>query len=179
MAASHPDQTRPGQARPGQAGRDQNRRRDHRTALVAAVVVIQAVAAAFFVADALDDVAQDGLSAHVLIEGLIAFALVAGVVLGGWHMRTMLAEARRREEALAVASGALAEHIGTRFRDWGLTAAESDVALFALKGCDVAEIARLRGAATGTVRAQLSQVYAKAGVASQAGLVSLFIEDLL
>ena len=52
-------------------------------------------------------------------------------------------------------------------------------ALFALKGCDVAEIAQLRGAAQGTVRAQLSQVYAKAGVTSQAGLVSLFLEDLL
>ena len=53
------------------------------------------------------------------------------------------------------------------------------MALFALKGCDVAEIAELRGAATGTVRSQLSQIYAKAGVTSQAMLVSLFIEDLL
>jgi DNA-binding CsgD family transcriptional regulator len=161
------------------ASRHHIRRRDRQTVLIALVVVIQAVAAIFFVADALGDVAQDGLSVHVLIEGLIAFALVAGVVLGGWHMRAMLAEARRREEALAVASGALADHIAGRFRDWGLTAAESDVALFALKGCDIAEIAQLRGAAPGTVRAQLSQVYAKAGVSSQAGLVSLFFEDLL
>ena len=70
-------------------------------------------------------------------------------------------------------------HIAVRFGEWGLTAAEGDVALFALKGCDAAEIARLRGAAQGTVRAQLSQVYAKAGVSSQAGLVSLFLDDLL
>ena len=94
-------------------------------------------------------------------------------------MRVLLAEARRREQSLAVARGALGAHVAERFRDWGLTAAESDVALFALKGCDAAEIARLRGAAAGTVRAQLSQVYAKAGVASQAALVSLFVEDLL
>jgi DNA-binding NarL/FixJ family response regulator len=48
-----------------------------------------------------------------------------------------------------------------------------------LRTFDVAEIARLRGAAAGTVRSQLSQVYAKAGVTSQAMLVSLFIDDLL
>ena len=48
--------------------RNQSRRRD-RQAMLVAVVVIQAVAAAFFVADAAGDVTQDGLSAHVLIEG--------------------------------------------------------------------------------------------------------------
>lgn len=154
-------------------------RRDRQTLLVAAIVVVQAVAAIFFVADALGDLGEAGMTGHIGVESLIAFALLAGVFLGAWHMRVLLAEARRREQALAVASGALADHIAERFRDWGLTAAEADVALFALKGCDGAEIARLRGAASGTVRAQLSQVYAKAGVTSQAALVSLFIEDLL
>ncbi|MBN8485173.1 MAG: hypothetical protein J0L50_10385 [Sphingomonadales bacterium] len=155
------------------------KRRDRQIMLVAAVVVVQAVAAVFFVADALGDAAEDGLTDHIVIEALIAIALLAGVGLGAWHTRVLLAEARRRERALAVASGALADHIAQRFADWGLTGAESDVALFALKGCDAAEIAAMRGAAQGTVRAQLSQVYAKAGVTSQAGLVSLFLEDLL
>lgn len=153
--------------------------RDRQPLLVAAVVAIQAVAATFFVADAVGDVATGGVTAHLVIEGLVAFALLAGVVLGARHMRLLIAEARRREQALAVASGALGAHIARRFADWGLTPAEADVALFALKGCDAAEIAQMRGAAQGTVRAQLSQVYAKAGVASHAGLVSLFFEDLL
>lgn len=156
-----------------------DKRRDRQIVLVAAIVVVQAVAAVFFVADALGDAAKDGVTRHIQIEALIAFALLAGVGLGAGHTRVLLADARRREQALAIASGALAEHIARRFDDWGMTAAESDVALFALKGCDAAEIARLRGAAQGTVRAQLSQVYAKAGVSSQAALVSLFIEDLL
>ena len=149
------------------------------TTVVALVIAVQALAAVFFLADAVSDVAQDGVSGHIAIEALIAFALVAGVVLGAWHMRTLLADAQRREDALAIASGALADHLVHRFDDWGLTSAERDVALFALKGCDSGEIARFRGAAPGTVRAQLSQVYAKAGVTSQAGLVSLFFEDLL
>jgi DNA-binding NarL/FixJ family response regulator len=71
------------------------------------------------------------------------------------------------------------DHMAVRFQEWGLTPGEGDVALFALKGCDVAQIAELREVATGTVRSQLSQIYSKAGVTSQAMLVSLFIEDLL
>jgi DNA-binding CsgD family transcriptional regulator len=116
---------------------------------------------------------------HIAIEALIAFALLAGVIMGARHTRLLLAEARRREAALKIARGALAQHIASRFGEWELTPAEAEVALFALKGCDGAEIARLRGAAQGTVRAQLSSIYAKAGVSSQAGLVSLFFEDLL
>jgi len=48
-----------------------------------------------------------------------------------------------------------------------------------LKGFDVAEIAKIRGAAAGTVRAQLTRVYAKASVSSRPQFISLFIEDLL
>ncbi|MCC6925131.1 hypothetical protein [Novosphingobium sp.] len=153
--------------------------RDRQVLLVAAIVVVQAVAAMFFVADALGDAGEHGITLHVAIEALIAFALLAGVILGARHTRLLLAEARRREAALKVARGALAEHVSSRFGEWELTPAEAEVALFALKGCDAGEIARLRGAAQGTVRAQLSSIYAKAGVSSQAGLVSLFFEDLL
>ena len=88
-------------------------------------------------------------------------------------------ELQWKEQSLARARGALADHIALRFREWGLTKSEGEVALFALKGCDVAEIARLRGAAAGTIRSQLSQIYTKAGVSSQAMLVSVFIDDLL
>jgi DNA-binding CsgD family transcriptional regulator len=146
---------------------------------LAAVVLLQAVAAAFFVGDAIADVRAEGWRAHVAVEGLIAAALVAGVAIGALELRRLLAQAQRHADALAAASGALGEVVAARFREWGLTAAEADVALFALKGFDTAEIATLRGAAAGTVRAQLTQVYAKAGVSSRAGLVTLFFEDLL
>lgn len=146
---------------------------------LAAVVLLQAVAAAFFVGDALADVHQEGWGTHAAIEGLIALALVVGVVLGALELRRLIAAARRSAAALATASGALQQVVVERFAEWGLTPAEADVALFALKGFDTAEIARLRGAAPGTVRAQLTQVYGKAGVSSRAGLVTLFFEDLL
>ncbi len=137
------------------------------------------MAAIFFVADALGDLGEQGLTLHITVEALIAFALLAGVIMGLRHTRLLLAEAQRREAALTIARGALSEHLAVRFGEGKLTPAEAEVALFALKGCDVGEIARLRGAAQGTVRAQLSSIYAKAGVSSQAALVSLFFEDLL
>lgn len=150
-----------------------------RIGLVVIVVGIQAIAALFFIADAIGDMASGEFDLHILIEALIAFALLAGVAIGAWMTKRLLSEAQEREQILAIASGALAEQIELRFRDWKLTGAEAEIALFAIKGCDTAEIARLRGAAQGTVRAQLSHIYSKSGVASQAELVSLFIDDLL
>jgi len=78
-----------------------------------------------------------------------------------------------------VASGAFFDLIEVRFAEWGLTPSEAEVALFTLKGLDTADIATARGAAQGTVRAQLAKVYAKAGVSSRGQLTSSFIEDLL
>lgn len=152
---------------------------DRGVAAVAIVVAMQAIAAVFFVADAVGDLATDGWGLHIAIETLVAVALAAGVIAGAWQVRRMLAEARRRDAALSIAEGALAELIEARFAAWRLTPAEADVAMFALKGCYVDQIAELRGSAPGTVRAQLARVYGKAGVSSQAAFASLFIEDLL
>lgn len=146
------------------------------------ILALQVVAAIYFVIDGVDDMliaARNGFGIGMAMEFIVAVALLGGIVMGSHYVRQLTAELRRKETALASARGALAEHIAMRFEEWGLTRGEGEVALFALKGCDVAEIAQLRGAAPGTVRSQLSQIYAKAGVSSQAMLVSLFIEDLL
>lgn len=66
-----------------------------------------------------------------------------------------------------------------RFSEWGLTKAEADVALFAIKGLSTAEIAGLRQTSEGTVKAQTNAIYRKAGVSGRSQLLSLFIEDLM
>ncbi len=155
---------------------------DRRLAAPLAIVALQAIAAVYFFVDGIDDLvteARQGVSIGMAMECIVAVALLGGIVMGTRYVRRLTGELRRKDQALANARGALAEHIALRFDEWGLTPGEGDVALFALKGCDITEIARLRSAATGTVRSQLSQIYAKAGVSSQAMLVSLFIEDLL
>lgn len=154
-------------------------RAGRRAFLLAGFLVLQSIAAIFFVGDAVLDFTVNAFSAHMVIEAIIAVVLVAGVVLGALEMRRVIERAERGEAAVAAASGALGELIEVTFEDWGLTAAESEVALLSLKGFDVAEIARIRNAAAGTVRAQLTRVYAKAGVSSRPQLLSLFIEDLL
>lgn len=164
---------------PHTATTDVGRRGRRRAAALAALLALQALCAVFFVADVFGDLHAVGLDLHTLFEGAVAMALVAGIVLGGVEMRRTLEQMRRAETALSVATGAFADLIDTYFSDWGLTPAEIDVALLTLKGLEVAEIAELRGAATGTVRAQLTRVYAKSGVSSRTQFVCLFIEDLL
>ena len=146
---------------------------------VSILVALQALACAFFLADLVGDVVADGIGLHLAIEGMAAIALLVAVVLGSLQVRSLIAAARRDEAAVAAAQGAMTDLIALRFAEWQLTAAEADVALFALKGCDIAEIAALRGSAAGTVRAQLTRVYAKASVDSQSGLIALFLEELI
>lgn len=154
-------------------------RLEPRAGAVAGVVALQSLAVAFFIVDAAADVAAGGLSPHVMVEMVAALGLLAGVAIGLLQLRSLLAAGRRKSAALAVAAGALSQVIETRAREWGLTPAETDVMIFALKGCDVAEIARLRNAAAGTVRAQLTRIYQKAGVNSRSALASLFLDELI
>lgn len=147
-----------------------------------AAVLLQAIAAAYFLIDGVDDlVAQwrTGPGGETIMETIVGIALVAGVAIGAAHLRVLLRETRRQRSALAGARGAMAQLIASRFAEWNLSASEGEVALFALKGSTIGEIAAMRGAAEGTVRSQLSQVYAKARVKSQAMLVALFIDDLI
>jgi DNA-binding CsgD family transcriptional regulator len=145
-----------------------------------AAIALQAFACIYFVGDALSDEGDPSASgAASIFEIMVGLALLAGIVIGAAYIMHLLREARIRETSVAIARGALSRILSERFVEWGLSAAEADVALFALKGCTVAEIADLRSAAQGTVRAQLSQVYAKASVSSQPMLMSLFLEDLM
>lgn len=150
--------------------------------LGAGVLLLQIVATGYFVADSVDDLmvgAARGSMFADIMELIVALALAGGIFVGARSTRQLALETRRNAHVLAVARGALADLLTTRFGEWGLTPSEAEIALFAIKGMSVTEIAALRGAAAGTVRSQLSQIYNKAGVTSKSMLVSLFIEELL
>lgn len=155
------------------------RRGNRRAAFLTVLLTIQVLCAVFFVGDVFEDIRLGGATPHALFESAVAVALFLGVVLGGYEMRRTIERNRRAEDAASAASGAFATLIKARFEDWHLTAAESEVAMLALKGFDVAEMSSIRGTADGTVRAQLTRIYAKAGVTSRPQFVSLFIDDLL
>lgn len=150
-----------------------------RPAVLTLVVITQMLATAFFVLDVIEEAAKSGLGPHNWVEALVTLALIGGIALGAVELRRVLRWQVRQDAALAKASGEMHSVIQRQFDQWGLSKAERDVAYLALKGLDVAEIATLRRAAAGTVRAQLSGIYAKSGVSGRAQFAAFFVEDLL
>ncbi len=151
---------------------------------IASILIVQTLCALFFVSDILS--AFFGFSTTPLpwelrevMEIFAAFGLVVGVVLGAVLLRLATADRRRAEVQLRRASSAFMQLLAERMAEWGLTPAERDVALFAIKGMSTAEIAALRSTSEGTIKAQTNAIYRKAGVTGRAQLISLFIEDLI
>lgn len=153
-------------------------------ALIAVIFVIQALCAVFFVSDILASVL--GLRStplswrtRELLELGAALGLILGLGLGAMVLIRALKGRHTAEEGLRRASGAFMDVLDERFAEWGLTPAERDVALFAIKGMSTAEIGVLRNTSEGTVKAQTNAIYRKAGVTGRPQLLSLFIEDLM
>ena len=109
----------------------------------------------------------------------IASISVLGLVFGALALRRSLRELGQARDRLRRASSAFMDIMDERFGEWGLTPAERDVALFAIKGLSIADIAQLRSTSEGTVKAQTAAIYRKAGVSGRSQLLSLFIEDLM
>jgi DNA-binding CsgD family transcriptional regulator len=149
------------------------------TAALSVFLLIQTLGTVFFVGDVIGDLRADPMSGHFIFEAIVTAALVLGILFGTFALRRTIELLRAQDQALQVARGALSEVINQQFQAWSLTPAERDVGLLALKGLDVAEIAELRGAAQGTVRAQLTRIYQKAGVSGRAQFAAFFVEDLL
>ena len=155
-----------------------------RQALIAALFLAQSLCALVFVSDVFSSMFGFETSAlswemRELIELSAAVGLIAGAVLGGFAMRRMMLDRNKAQERLRRASGAFLDLLEERFAEWGLTPAERDVALFAIKGMSTAEISILRATSEGTVKAQTNAIYRKAGVSGRSQLLSLFIDDLM
>lgn len=141
---------------------------------------------------------------HLVVEGAVAVAGLAGLVLLGARARTALSLAREatqsaRGEAATLAgeleasraeaakwraessqlAGGLADAIDRQLQHWGLSPAEKEVALLLLKGLAHKEIAEIRKTGEATVRQQARALYKKAGLGGRHDLAAFFLEDLL
>ena len=145
--------------------------------------MLQAICCAYFTYDAaLDIVApqfENTLADRDWVEWVVTLVLLLSLAFTGSQLRHTLKEQARMADQLAIASGAFDAVLRDRFDSWQLTDAERDVALLALKGYAIAEIAELRETAQGTVKAQAAAVYRKAGVSGRLQRISLFLEDLM
>ncbi len=152
--------------------------------LIIGILVLQAVCGGFFLADITVSVlglpfAPISWQIYELLEIGAALGLILGVVVAALALRQARLRTIRAEMALRAASGAFMEVLEERFSEWGLTPAERDVALFAIKGMSTQEIATLRNTSEGTVKAQTNAIYRKADVSGRPQLLSLFIDDLM
>jgi DNA-binding CsgD family transcriptional regulator len=152
--------------------------------VIAAILAVQALCTVFFVSEIVNSVF--GLSsapipweAHELLQVGAAVGLILGVLLGALALGRTMRRHARAERQLRAVSIAFLDLLEERFVAWGLTPAERDVALFAIKGLSTAEISQLRETSEGTVKAQTAAIYRKAGVSGRSQLLSLFIEDML
>lgn len=156
--------------------------RDH-PATLATLIAVQSFCAAFFLWDVVRDFGPQGMRAlanlHIAIEAGAALALISAIVFEARYLMALLRRKAHLEDQVSIATGAFHDIILAHFDRWALTPAESDVAMFAIKGFSIAETAELRGSAPGTVKAQLNAVYRKADVAGRGGLIGLLVDDLL
>lgn len=156
---------------------------DKRYVFLWGLFLLQALCTVFFVGDAIIDIGRADQTPDTDIgDGLeyaVAFALLIGTVFTGLELRKLMQRDRRITRQLGIASGAFEDILEAYFQSWALTGAERDVALLAIKGYSVAEIAALRNTREGTIKAQNAAIYRKAGVSGRLQLLSLFIDDLM
>jgi DNA-binding CsgD family transcriptional regulator len=148
------------------------------------IFAVQLITATFFISDIVINLfgirtRPISWQTREFLEIGAAIGLALGTVLGAWALVRTQARSRKIETQLRAASGAFVELLEERFRNWGLTPAERDVAWFAIKGMSTSEIAALRNTSEGTVKAQSNAIYRKAGVSGRYQLLSLFVDELM
>lgn len=149
--------------------------------VLAAIIVLQALCAMFFIGDVIFDLNRgDHLDdVHLILEAFAALALTAGVIYLMRELRDLLNRMAAMELGIRAARGEMTNLIDAFFDQWRLTPSEREIALLVLKGIDNDSIAQMRGTAPGTVRAQCTRIYAKAQVDGRPQLLSIFMEELL
>lgn len=152
--------------------------------VIVGALAIQAVAAVFFLYDILSSYfgfrsTPIAWQLREIIEIGAGLGLVLGFGLGALALRRSNQKRALAEARLRAASSAFMDMIEESFAEWGLTPAERDVALFAIKGLTTQDIAKLRSTSEGTVKAQTNAIYRKAGVSGRSQLLSLFIDGLM
>ena len=147
------------------------------------LMAVQLICAVFFVADATQDYLEEGglqsLDWHLVIETMATLSLLIAIAFEARFLQDLLKKKSRLEQSLHHASAEVEAVIRAQFTEWRLSPAETDIAMFLVKGLGTLEIADMRGSAEGTVKAHFNAIFRKAGVHSRAELLSVLIDRLL
>jgi DNA-binding CsgD family transcriptional regulator len=152
--------------------------------VVWSLVLIQCLCGAYFCWEILASVL--GLptiplrwSLRELVEAGASIGLILGALLGVRLAYVAQHATTKAETARKITTGEFSAVVDRYFGGLGLTNAETEVAWFVLKGMSLAEIAELRATRIGTVKAQCTAIYKKAGVTGKSQLFSQLVEDVL
>ncbi|MAY42296.1 MULTISPECIES: helix-turn-helix transcriptional regulator [unclassified Neptuniibacter] len=149
---------------------------------ILAIILLQSVCAIFFIFDVVGDLSNYELSnaekLHLAAESVASIALIVAILLEISVLRNILLRKAHLEDQLTRSQKNLHEIVEYQLREWKLTPAEFDVAMFVFKGLNPPEIAELRGTSEGTIKAQLSAVYRKADVQNRAELLVSIIDNI-
>ncbi|MGK2962050.1 MAG: helix-turn-helix transcriptional regulator [Gemmatimonadaceae bacterium] len=132
-------------------------------------------------------------SPHVIYEVMLVAAAMIGFVYlwSGWWgaryelrvTRKLLGEQAAERDAwrssAEVALAGLGQAIDGRFKAWGLTPVESEIALLLLKGRSHKEIAYTTSRSERTVRQHAVSIYQKSKLGGRAELAAFFLDGLL
>lgn len=105
--------------------------------------------------------------------------LAVGTALSGLCLRKVKRRQKQSDGVLLDTARSFVNLIEQHFTQWKLTPSERHVALLAIRGMSIADIAELRQTKSGTIKSQCNAIYRKAGVSGRPQLISLFIEELL
>lgn len=148
-----------------------------------ALILIQVICAIFFATDVVSDFLEGGVTAsshyHLIIETIATVSLCAAILLETRYFLYLLRRKAHLEKSASVATMAVFDIIESHFDAWQLTPSERDIAMFLVKGLGIAEIAKMRGSAEGTVKSHLNAIYRKSGTANRGELLSSIIDTLI
>jgi DNA-binding CsgD family transcriptional regulator len=148
--------------------------------------IVQAVCGIIFALDIAVEVHATLLSGwtlemawHIALETLATLFLAVGAFIASRQIFILKTSADRGESQLHQLRGQFDTVLHLRFQKWGLSKSEVDVALLTIRGMTIADIASVRHTKVGTIKAQLSHIFHKAGVASRTELLATFMDELL
>lgn len=113
-----------------------------------------------------------------IAEFVILLALIVSTIVVAIDTYRLRKYQKTLEYKISHASSAFGEMLNAHFEDWQFSEAEREVTRLILKGCSIAEIAEIRDAKQGTIKAQTNSIYKKSGYAGKAQLLSAFLEEL-
>ena len=118
----------------------------------------------------------------VITSGLFAVftsLTAADAVIAFYRFRSYFEAQRKTRLAPGAGEIVFKEAVISHYRaEWGLSGAESDVALFVAKGFSNAEIAEIRGCAIATVKSQLDSIYQKSGLETRYQIIAFGTDEV-